>query len=118
MTRRPFTRTTMQAAWDRAGGCCASCGRKIFPGDGPEYDHIIADEHGGDNALDNCQVLCSPCHKPKTRADMAITVRGRKARAQHIGASKPKRLMAGSRASKWHKPLHGPAVLRDGGDDD
>ena len=116
MTRRPFTRTTMQAAWDRAGGRCEGkdCGRKIFPGDGPEYDHIIADEHGGDNSRKNCQVLCVNCHKPKTRADMAITVRGRKARAQHIGANKPRWPMPGNKGSKWRKPLHGPAVLRDG----
>ncbi|MCH8965978.1 MAG: HNH endonuclease [Planctomycetes bacterium] len=114
MTRRPFSRTTMLAAWKRAGGCCADCGRKLFPGDGVEYDHIIADEHGGSNEPDNCQVLCVGCHKPKTRADMEVTVRGRKARAQHIGANKPRRPMPGSKDSKWRKPLHGPAVLRDG----
>ena len=102
----------MLDAWTRSGGCCADCGRKILPGGGPEYDHIIADEHGGDNSLANCQVLCTWCHRPKTRADMAITVRGRKARAQHIGANKPKRPMAGSRDSKWKRKVDGTVVLR------
>ena len=111
MTRRPFTRTTMQAAWKRADGRCEGkdCGRKIFPGDGPEYDHRIADEHGGDNSLGNCQVLCVWCHKPKTRADMRVTVRGRKARAQHIGANKPRRTM---RNDKWIRKVDGTVVPR------
>ncbi len=112
MTRRAFTRTVKLAAWERSGGCCEDCGRKIFPGDGPEYDHIIADEHGGDNSLKNCQVLCVWCHKPKTRADMKVTVRGRKARARHAGADKPKRDMPGSRASKWKRKVGGEWVLR------
>ncbi len=115
MTRSAFTRTTKLAAWERSGGCCEDCGRKIFPGDGPEYDHIIADEHGGGNRLDNCQVLCVWCHKPKTRADMKVTVRGRKARARHASADKPKRPMPGSRASEWYKPLNGPARRREKG---
>ncbi len=112
MTRRNFTRTVKLAAWKRSGGCCEDCGRKIFPGDGPEYDHIIADEHGGGNGLDNCQVLCAWCHKPKTRADMKVTVRGRKARARHANADKPSRPMPGSRKSKWKKRVDGTVVLR------
>ncbi len=121
MTRRAFTRTTKLAAWERSGGRCEmeidgkradGCGRKIFPGDGPEYDHIIADEHGGDNSLKNCQVLCVWCHKPKTRADMKVTVRGRKARARHAGADKPSRPMPGARCSKWKQKVGGEWVLR------
>ena len=110
--RRNFTRTTKLAAWKRSDGRCGWCGRKIFPGDGPEYDHIIADEHGGDNSLTNCQVLCINCHKPKTRADMKVTVRGRKARARHAGADKPSRPMPGSRDSKWKKRVDGTVVER------
>ncbi len=112
MSRANFTRTVKLAAWERSGGRCEDCGRKIFPGDGPEYDHTIADEHGGDNSLGNCQVLCVWCHKPKTRADMKVTVRGRKARARHAGADKPKRPMPGSRASKWKQKVGGEWVLR------
>ena len=124
MTRSNFTRTTMLAAWERSGGYCErkingkradGCGRKIFPSDGPEYDHIIADEHGGDNSLDNCQVLCVWCHKPKTRADMKVTVHGRKVRAAHARADKPKRVMPGSRGHWQKKPLHGNAVRREDG---
>ena len=120
MTRRAFTRTTKLAAFTRCVNgqgepICDGCRKVIFAGDGPEYDHIIADEHGGGNGLENCQVLCTACHKPKTRADMKVTVRGRKARARHAGADKPARPMPGSRGSEWYKPLNGPARRREEG---
>lgn len=108
MTRRKefSTRTKLQS-WDRSGGCCEECGRKIFPGDGPEYDHIISCENGGTNELKNCQVLCTWCHKTKTRADMAVTVKGRKVRAQHARAKTPKRKFMG-----WRR-LDGSIVWND-----
>ncbi len=114
MTRRNFTRSTKLAAWERSSGRCegADCGRKLFPGDGVEYDHIIADEHGGGNGLDNCQVLCCWCHKPKTRADMKVTVRSRKARAAWAGADKPRHIMPGSKRSIWKRTVDGRTVLR------
>ncbi len=31
-----------------------------------EYDHIVTCANGGDNSLDNCQLLCWICHKQKT----------------------------------------------------
>ena len=117
--RREFTRTTKLAIWERAKGRCqhvsedgSRCPVKFFPGDARHFDHIIACEHGGGNDVSNGQLLCVIHHRPKTRADMAITVRGRKARAQHIGANKPKRPMAGSRDSKWKRKVDGTVVLR------
>lgn len=35
-----------------------------------QFDHIIPIALGGTNAQENIQVLCSPCHKEKTRLDM------------------------------------------------
>jgi len=111
MTRRTeFTRTTKLAAWDRSGGKCEEpeCAHKIFPGDGPEYDHRIPAEQGGDNSLGNCQVLCIPCHKAKTRDDMKVISKSRSVRARHVGASKPRKIMDGSRDSDWkHTVNHG-----------
>lgn len=101
MPRPEFTRTTKLAAWDRCKGRCETtvnnkpvggCGRKIFPGDGPEYDHIIAAALGGDNSLNNCAVLCIWCHQAKTTSeDMPAIVKGRKIRAQHANAKTPRR---------------------------
>ena len=94
MKRKEFTRTTKLAAWDRAGGCCEACGRKICPGDGPEYDHRIACELGGDNSAANCTVLCRWCHTAKTTGeDVPAIVKGRRVRARHANARTPKRKM-------------------------
>ena len=111
-SRAEFTRTTRLAAWDRCGGKCDGCGRKIFPGDGPEYDHRIPAEQGGDNALGNCQMLCRGCHKAKTRGDMKVIAKSRSVRAKHVGASKPRQIMPGSKASRWKRKVDGTVVLR------
>jgi len=109
VTRRPFSRTIKLAEWARSGGCCRSCGRKLFPGDGVEYDHRIPDEQGGENTLENCQILCKSCHRTKTGADMKVIAKSRSVRAQHVGASKPKRPM---RNRKWKRKVDGKVVAR------
>jgi len=65
MTRRDFTIATKRAAWERCGGKCEGCGQP-FDGRQPEYDHIVADNLGGSNTLENAAVLCPPCHRIKT----------------------------------------------------
>jgi len=52
------------------GNECARCGA-----DGAdvrlELDHIIPVAEGGTDTLDNAQLLCGPCHQPKTQAEAA-----------------------------------------------
>jgi hypothetical protein len=43
------------------GKTCNYCGDV-----GNEVDHVIELAAGGDNSIENLQVLCSPCHKVKT----------------------------------------------------
>ncbi|WP_234082998.1 HNH endonuclease [Enterobacter quasiroggenkampii] len=53
-------------ALHRDRGLCVLCladGRAV-PAN--EVDHIIAVAHGGTDALDNLQSLCTPCHRYKT----------------------------------------------------
>lgn len=45
------------------GKTCNYCGDV-----GNEVDHVIELAAGGDDSIDNVQVLCSPCHKVKTAA--------------------------------------------------
>ena len=112
MTRRNFTRTVKLAEWAKSGGCCRSCGRKLFPGDGRQYDHRIPDEQGGENTLENCQLLCTGCHQAKTGRDMKVIAKSRSIRASHVGASKPRRTMPGSRDHWLKKRLDGKVVTR------
>lgn len=59
------------------GNECAKCGA-----DGNEtrleLDHITPVSEGGDDHLDNTQLLCPRCHKPKTQAE---ATRGRARRS-------------------------------------
>lgn len=114
MSRRTeFSRKTKLAAWEASGGRCADCDRKIFTGDGPEYDHQIPCEMGGDNSPDNCAVLCIPCHKSKTATvDMPTIVKARRVHSKHVNATKPKSTFPGSRNSKWKKKVGGGVERR------
>lgn len=45
------------------GKTCNYCGEI-----GNEVDHVIELSAGGENSIDNLQVLCNQCHKKKTSA--------------------------------------------------
>jgi 5-methylcytosine-specific restriction protein A len=100
--------------FNRLGGNCAKCTRKLEPGKWA-CDHIVALINGGRHAEDNLQPLCvSPCHSQKTRADMAIkSIVYRKA-ASHVGIKLRKsRPMAGSRLSPFKRKMDGTIERRN-----
>lgn len=78
-TSTPHWRNIRRQTIIRDGNQCANCGA-----DGRivqlECDHIIPVTEGGPDNLDNAQLLCKPCHQPKTQAEAA---RGRRRRTQH-----------------------------------
>lgn len=57
--------------FERAGKRCETCTNLIIGKLRPEYDHRIALVNGGAHAEANLQLLCSECHKVKTRDDVA-----------------------------------------------
>ena len=50
---------------------CAVCTLLIVGKLRPEYDHVTALINGGEHRERNIQLLCSACHKVKTKADVA-----------------------------------------------
>jgi 5-methylcytosine-specific restriction protein A len=69
MTKRiNFPVSVQTAAHDRANGHCEGCGQPLGGRRG-ECDHIRPDGLGGPPTLENCQVLCPPCHKAKTHGE-------------------------------------------------
>jgi len=40
-----------------------------------ELDHIVSLDKGGEDILENCQGLCTPCHQDKTAEDMGYKKR-------------------------------------------
>lgn len=112
MPRLEFSRTTKLAAYDRCGGTCEGCGCDLALAKGVEYDHRIADNLRPDNSVENCQVLCIPCHKQKTKADVKVIAKANSVRAGRLNAKPfPSRPLPGSRGSGLRKKFDG-TVLR------
>lgn len=98
----------------RYRGRCQSCIRKLATGDVPQFDHIIALANGGTNSETNIQLLCSPCHKAKTKKDVGEKSDMYRVRLKHYGVKrKPKgRPMLGTKLSGWKKPFNAGWVKR------
>lgn len=89
--RREFAASVKLEAWNRSRGNCEQCLARIVGR--PEYDHIIPDALGGEPTFENCQVLCSKCHRLKTSSeDVPRIAKTKRQQRKAIGAwSKPKR---------------------------
>lgn len=94
------------------GGICHISGRKIRPGDDWDCDHILALCNGGQHRESNLAPAIREAHRAKTADDVAQRAKDDRVRKKHLGIWKPKTIVAGSKASRWKKPLHGPAVPR------
>lgn len=108
--RRALTQRERTDMFLAQGGKCATCPRKLMPG---QYhaDHRQALVHGGDNDLENIKLICLDCHKAKTRKD----VHGR-AHHDRIAAGGKQRKgppMPGSRDSGLKKHMDGTVSRRE-----
>lgn len=104
--RVEFSKKTRAEAFARCGGKCESCGMKLKAGEG-EYDHTIPFWVSRDSSLDNCQVLCVPCHRgvgAKTADDQRTISKIKRVKAKHEGtfpASKAKIRSRGFSTSRY-----------------
>lgn len=106
MPREEFTAATKAAAALRAGGHCECCLIKILGV--PEYDHVLPCGLGGDNSLENCQVLCGKCHRLKTADDRKPMAKADRLKRKREGRERRKgRPMPGTYASGIKIPMNG-----------
>jgi len=117
--RRAFSRPVKAAVLLRSGGMCEALGCDRV---GRDFDHIRPVATGGDNSLDNCQLLCRPCNASKgvqEAQDAAKSDRqggrsgqyARRQRAKEEGRHKP---IAGKGFDKgWTKRMDGTTVKRE-----
>lgn len=92
-----FTNLTKARAFERDGGSCKKCTRKVGVGYEPaEFDHIKPVWEGGDASLDNCRTLCRECHLQVTGVQAGQRAKARKHQKKQAGI-KPK--------PKWKKRL-------------
>lgn len=110
--RREFSRKVRAFVALRAGGRCESCAAKLKVSEG-EYDHVLANELGGEATAENCRLLCKPCHREKTTADVRIIRKADRQRDKHTRAMKPAaRPIPGSRSTKFKKHIDGSVSYR------
>lgn len=100
--------------WERAEGeCQAGCNRKLRPPvDTWECDHVVALVNGGGHRESNLRVACSWCHRAKTAEDVAEKATVDRARKKHLGLSKSRNPMPGSRASGLRRRMDGTVERR------
>ena len=95
--RREFSKKVKAEAALRAKDKCEGCGAgtKHKP---VHFDHDLADDLGGEPTLENCKVLCLPCHREKTKSiDMPRIAKGRRIRKREMGIKKPRTI------TRWRK---------------
>lgn len=90
MARQEFPRAVKVAAIKRATAngqvYCEACGcmtKGKF-----EIDHIRPDGLLGEPTLENARILCSPCHKEKTKSDVGAIAKAKRNEARHLGIRK------------------------------
>ncbi|MGU3287116.1 HNH endonuclease signature motif containing protein [Methylobacterium mesophilicum] len=82
-----------------------------------QYDHIVPAALSDDASLENCQVLCRPCHAAKTVMDVGVIARVRRMRDRHLGiADRNRRPVPGSKASPFKRLIGGGVICRDTGE--
>lgn len=106
MERHEFSDLTKLKTFNMANGRCQKCTRKVGAGTKlkAEYDHIQACVFEGDNSLENCRLLCSWCHKQKTKQDVQDNASVKRIAKEHAGIKKNKKKWASRPFSQEYKP--------------
>lgn len=79
--REGFSARDVASVFIKYDGRCATCAIKVRL-DGYDIDHIQRVDAGGKHELENWQLLCKPCHKPKTAIDNREAKKGARIRGE------------------------------------
>jgi hypothetical protein len=78
--------------WDRCGGKCHRCERKIAAGDAWIIEHLHALILGGQNRENNLGLTCSWCKPIKDAEDVAAKAKTAAVKSKHLLPRAPSRL--------------------------
>ena len=113
--RERLTRKQIAELYLRQDGRCPNCSQKLeLKGGKP----VCVDEHvtplwrGGTNDLQNRELWCVPCTKPKTAQEATERAKGHRVRDRHIGAKKASRPMRFGRNDRLKRKMDGTIVDR------
>lgn len=99
MSRHEFPAAVKRAAITRAAGQCEAilpdgmrCPCVVGPGR-QHFDHVIPDWMGGKPTIENCALVCVPCHKEKTaKRDVPAIAKAKRIIDAELGIRNPSRL--------------------------
>lgn len=91
------------------GLCACGCGVKLgLAGEAIEFDHAQALILGGENRETNLRALRRPCHRTKSRADVAQKSTEARKRNKDLGLKpQPIRPLPGGKKSQWKQTIAG-----------
>lgn len=111
--RHKLTPRRRLQVWEKTGGVCVLCDRKI---DGVRerwiVEHIRALELGGPDDLTNMGPAHEACACAKTRDDHRRAAQAKRQKIRHLGAGSAKRPLPFGRASRWKRKVSGEVVPR------
>lgn len=111
--RRKLTPCRRLQVWEKTGGVCVLCDRRI---DGARerwmVEHIRALELGGEDDLSNMGPAHEVCALAKTQNDHRCAARAKRQKIRHIGAEEPRRPLPFGRGSPWKRTISGKIVPR------
>jgi len=106
--RKGFSPRDVAAVFIKYDGRCAKCSEKVSLGN-YQIDHIHRLDALGKHELDNWQLLCVPCHKPKTKKDNAEAKKGARIRGEK--GQRARREKRGGSLIKSRNTLSQPQLL-------
>jgi len=106
----PRVRLRLFEAFNRC--CQCGCGRPIAESERWELDHTKALVDGGENRESNLRPLLVAHHRRKTKDDVALKAYNYRRRLARAGIKRRKRIIPGSRNSKWKVTFGRGTVLR------
>lgn len=90
--------------FQKFGGICPVCTRQLQAGKW-DCDHIIALANGGSHCEGNLRPVCRvPCHRDKTKTDVALKAAFHRAQKKNAGIRKPRTI------TRWRK-MNGEVVI-------
>jgi 5-methylcytosine-specific restriction endonuclease McrA len=111
--RRRLTPHRRLQVWEKTGGICVLCSRKIEGGrERWIAEHIRALELGGSDNLDNMGPAHEACAFVKTQDDHRRAAKAKRQKIQSIGADSSKRPLPFGKHSPWKRKVSGQIVPR------
>lgn len=116
--RHEFPKSVRLEAFTRCGGRCEGeiadgCLGKLGPGN-HHFDHYpVPAAVGGPGTIENCRVLCVPCHEYVTRKiDVPAMAKTKRIHKKLAGEGRPKQKVGGGLARRYKRKVDGTVVPR------